>query len=570
MSSLSDLPEVVGFFSYSREDDESYKGRLSALREGIQDELGAQLGRSKTSFRLWQDKEAIAPGKLWQSEIKTAVEQSVFFIPIVTPRAVSSDYCKFEFEAFLAREHALGRADLVFPILYVPVPALANEAQWRNHLVLSAIARRQYVDWQTFRYSDVDTPAPREAIARFCRKIVEALDQSWLSPEERKQIEEAEAQRKEEEEQRQKEAQAKRRDSEEARVRKDAAEAQEQQRRKNAEAEAERQRLEREAAATREAEERSRQTAAAEAERQRQERDAAVTREAEGKEAEAKRLAADERARKEKVAEQLRTEGERRQTHDETLAARQPLAQQATEVGGQPAQWNAGHHFVGAFLLLLGALCISVSTVTVAVNAAGAHMSSTEVVTYAFALCLVVLLVSGPPLAAGVGTIKRKSWARVFGLVVCVIAAIIGGGSAAAALGGTYLPDESYLYNVILRLWLLVLVIVCASAAIFYLWGWRSGSWLSRKIPHSTSTFFAFVLFFDVFNILCLPTYPLFQTRLDHLWPNELYGKAPLALGLLIIIESLVSFYCFRQFWKEFSPASSISEPLPTPLVPKI
>ncbi len=205
----------------------SYKGRLSKLREGIQDELGAQLGRSRTSFRLWQDKEAIAPGKLWQSEIKTAVEQSVFFIPIVTPRAVNSDYCKFEFEAFLAREHALGRADLVFPILYVPVPALANEAQWRDHPVLSAIARRQYVDWQAFRYSDVDTPAPREAIARFCRKIVEALDQSWLSPEERQRQEEAKAQRKEEEEQRQKEAQAKRRDSEEERLRKDAAEAQE-------------------------------------------------------------------------------------------------------------------------------------------------------------------------------------------------------------------------------------------------------------------------------------------------------------------------------------------------------
>ena len=86
MATLADLRELVGFFSYSREDDESYKGRLSALREAVQGELGAQLGRSKTSFRLWQDKEAIAPGRLWESEIKNAIEQSVFFIPIVTPR----------------------------------------------------------------------------------------------------------------------------------------------------------------------------------------------------------------------------------------------------------------------------------------------------------------------------------------------------------------------------------------------------------------------------------------------------------------------------------------------------
>src|SRR6516162_1963977 len=191
MSSLAELPEIVGFFSYSREDDESYRGRLSGLREAIQHELSAQLGRTKTTFRLWQDKEAIAPGRLWESEIKAAVEQSVFFIPIVTPRAVNSDYCRFEFEAFLTREHELGRADLVFPILYVPVPALLDEARWRDHPVLSAIAKRQYVDWQQFRYADAYTMAMREDIGNFCRKIVEALHQSWLTPEERREQEAA-------------------------------------------------------------------------------------------------------------------------------------------------------------------------------------------------------------------------------------------------------------------------------------------------------------------------------------------------------------------------------------------
>ena len=85
MSSLADLPELVGFFSYSREDDEGSHGALSALRERIQHELRAQLGRSFKNFRLWQDKEAIPSGTLWESEIKNAVAQSVFFIPIITP-----------------------------------------------------------------------------------------------------------------------------------------------------------------------------------------------------------------------------------------------------------------------------------------------------------------------------------------------------------------------------------------------------------------------------------------------------------------------------------------------------
>jgi len=196
MSWLADLPEIVGFFSYSREDDDAFEGTLSALRDAIQRELAAQLGRSKANFRLWQDRAAIAPGKLWESEIETAVGEAVFFIPIVTPRAVNSRYCKFEFEAFLAREHALGRTDLVFPLLYMRVPALENEAQWRQDPVLSIIGIRQYVDWRPFRHLDVRTTTVGEAIERFCDKILEALREPWVSPEERRKQWEIEAQRR--------------------------------------------------------------------------------------------------------------------------------------------------------------------------------------------------------------------------------------------------------------------------------------------------------------------------------------------------------------------------------------
>src|ERR1700733_4576487 len=115
MTSLADRPDLVGFFSYSREDDEDSQGALSALRDRIQREVRGQLGRSAKNFRLWQDQHGIAPGKIWEEEIQAAVEQALFFIPIVTPTAVGSAVCRFEFESFLAREAALGRSDLVFP-----------------------------------------------------------------------------------------------------------------------------------------------------------------------------------------------------------------------------------------------------------------------------------------------------------------------------------------------------------------------------------------------------------------------------------------------------------------------
>ncbi len=258
MSSLADLPEVVGFFSYSREDDEAFRGSLSALRDAVGRELAAQLGRNKRNFRLWQDQEAIAPGKLWELEIAKAIEQAVFFLPIVTPRAVASAYCQFEFNSFLARERALGRADLVFPILYISVPALHDEARWRKDPVLSIVARRQYIDWRPFRHVVAHTTAFGEAIERFCGKIVEALREPWISPEERRR-QEAEARRRaREEENIRREVDAKKRAKEEdARRRREEAETQRRL------AEEERRRLENEAKRRAEEEGRLRQEAEA-------------------------------------------------------------------------------------------------------------------------------------------------------------------------------------------------------------------------------------------------------------------------------------------------------------------
>ncbi len=214
MTSLADLPEIIGFFSYSREDDEDSQGALSALRDRIQRELRGQLGRSMKTFRLWQDKEAIAAGKLWEDEIKNAVGQAVFFIPIITPTVIKSPYCKFELESFLAREAELGRNDLVFPILYITVPELEDGASQKNDPVLSIIARRQYLDWREFRHRDVHSSDVLAVVERFCATIRDSLRRSWLSPEERKNHDEAAAIERAETERKRHEAESRRREEE--------------------------------------------------------------------------------------------------------------------------------------------------------------------------------------------------------------------------------------------------------------------------------------------------------------------------------------------------------------------
>jgi branched-chain amino acid transport system substrate-binding protein len=210
MSSLADLSELVGFFSYSREDDRDAHGALSDLRDRIQGELRSQLGRPTGTFRIWQDKEAIPSGSLWETEIKNSVAQAVFFIPIITPTVVRSPYCQFELNAFLGREAALGRSDLVFPILYIDVPALQDSVRRQNDPIISVIAQRQYVDWRELRHQDVYSRDVKEAVERFCRHIRDALERPWISPEERKQQEEAALERAEAG-RKQREAEAKRR-----------------------------------------------------------------------------------------------------------------------------------------------------------------------------------------------------------------------------------------------------------------------------------------------------------------------------------------------------------------------
>jgi hypothetical protein len=193
MSSLADLPELVGFFSYSRSDDQHSGGALSRLRGRIHDELRLQLGRD---VRLWQDTAAIPDGSLWADEITKAITESTFFIPIVTPSAVGSPHCHHEFDFFLKREKALGRQNLVFPILYIRVPGLDDEQQRRENEVLKIIFARQYVDWQKLRLRDLASTDVAERIEQFCRNIVDALRQPWVTPAEPQRREEGAVHRK--------------------------------------------------------------------------------------------------------------------------------------------------------------------------------------------------------------------------------------------------------------------------------------------------------------------------------------------------------------------------------------
>ncbi len=137
---------LVGFSSYSREDDEGFNDALFEFADRNQRYLGALLGRTLNDFRIWQDTECHPSRAMWKKTLEKGIAESVFFVPIVTPRAVKSQHCATEFALFLAREAELGRDDRFFPILYLPVPELDDDALCRDDPVLKIIRERQYFD----------------------------------------------------------------------------------------------------------------------------------------------------------------------------------------------------------------------------------------------------------------------------------------------------------------------------------------------------------------------------------------------------------------------------------------
>jgi TIR domain len=305
MQSLAERPDLKGFFSYSRRDDEHSQGSLSRLRAQIYNELRLQLGRD---FKLFQDTVAIPEGTEWEDEIKRAISGAVFFIPIVTPSSVASIHCRMEFEAFLEREDALGRKNLVFPLLYVQVPALESEEHWRQDPLLGIIGRRQHFDWRKFRHRSFNEAEVAEKIEHFCRRIVESLQQPWASPADLRAAEEAEAQRVAERARLDREEKDRLQAEAEARLKA------EQQRLAAAEAEAETQRIvER---ARRDQEEKDRQQAEAEARRRADEERGAADA------AEAQRIADQARKDREKARQQAEAKA-RQKAEDDRLKQQQ-------------------------------------------------------------------------------------------------------------------------------------------------------------------------------------------------------------------------------------------------------
>jgi hypothetical protein len=169
--------DPIGFWSYSRQDDEHSGGRLSQLRARLSSELQINYGRDRV--QIFQDSSAIPYGAEWDDVIRDALGRSTFFIPILTPNFIQSEFCLHEVEVFLEREQALHAAHpelaghrRIFPILYIPITG--KEA--RKPELVAELEQVQWLPFERLRHQDYDQPGVRQTVSEFAATICELLD----------------------------------------------------------------------------------------------------------------------------------------------------------------------------------------------------------------------------------------------------------------------------------------------------------------------------------------------------------------------------------------------------------
>jgi hypothetical protein len=157
----------AGFWSYAHKDDKQVKGRIVRLADEIRDAYSLLTG---DDLKVFVDREELAWGHQWRSRIDAAVQDTTFFIPIVTPRYFASTECRRELLKFVGHAASIEALELLLPILFVDVDDLTEDS---GDEAKSHIARTQYVDWRDLRLSDESSENYQRAVAKLAGRLVE-------------------------------------------------------------------------------------------------------------------------------------------------------------------------------------------------------------------------------------------------------------------------------------------------------------------------------------------------------------------------------------------------------------
>lgn len=139
---------IVAFFSYARHDDGATNGLLSRIRRKLETEVRAFVGDDE--LEVFQDTDDIEPGDLWEKKLRDAIDESAFFIPVLTPYYFNRPSCRRELEAWLTNYRTPNLRKRILPMGFVPLTKKTGNGSPKDSLRVE-LDKLQHVDLSRFR-----------------------------------------------------------------------------------------------------------------------------------------------------------------------------------------------------------------------------------------------------------------------------------------------------------------------------------------------------------------------------------------------------------------------------------
>ena len=161
----------VAFFSYTHADDEHDNGLLSNVRARLENEIRLTLGDQR--IQVFQDRDDLEPGDVWEARLAKAIDEAVFLIPVITPSFFASEFCCGEFMRFWEKAQADPERARIIPLYWRRHFPLEGAAPTDNEPVLQAVKALQFDDWRDVRQLDITERPLRQKIEAMAEALAE-------------------------------------------------------------------------------------------------------------------------------------------------------------------------------------------------------------------------------------------------------------------------------------------------------------------------------------------------------------------------------------------------------------
>ncbi len=106
--------KFVGFFSYAHIDARVDPNLVEAFSSEVEKRVDAKIVNA--TFEMWRDNTKLRSGDFWDETIERAIRSADAMVVLLTPKWISSDYCRKEFGVFREQEGDRGNGSFVIPI----------------------------------------------------------------------------------------------------------------------------------------------------------------------------------------------------------------------------------------------------------------------------------------------------------------------------------------------------------------------------------------------------------------------------------------------------------------------